>query len=122
MGAQKNVQYAVNSFLGKAANGTLSTTEQPFAAALGLGLQQKYLQQPFHTNSETRGGSVGGGVSVKSAKSANALCEVCSKPANFLCSGCELVYYCTTSCQRESWATHYKLCVTKRAEKHVLIK
>ena len=26
-----------------------------------------------------------GGVSVKSGKSANALCEVCSKPANFLC-------------------------------------
>ena len=24
--------------------------------------------------------------------------------------------------QRESWATHYKLCVTKRAEKHGLIK
>ena len=45
--AQKNVQYAVNSFLGKAANGTLSATEQPIAAALGLGsLQQaqKYLQ------------------------------------------------------------------------------
>ena len=45
--AQKNVQYAVNSFLGKAANGTLSASEQPIAAALGLGsLQQaqKYLQ------------------------------------------------------------------------------
>ena len=43
---QKNVQYAVNSFLGKAANGTLSATEQPIAAALGLGLHpaQKYFQ------------------------------------------------------------------------------
>ena len=47
--AQKNVQYAVNSFLGKAANGTLSTTEQPIAAALGLGLHQaqKYFQVNF---------------------------------------------------------------------------
>ena len=47
--AQKNVQYAVNSFLGKAANGTLSATEQPIAAALGLNLHQaqKYFQVNF---------------------------------------------------------------------------
>ena len=28
-----------------------------------------------------------------------ALCEVCAQQANFLCSGCQLVYYCTTDCQ-----------------------
>ena len=60
------------------------------------------------------------GTSGKSQKNGNALCEVCNKPANFLCrflslclisfqhsicnctlflSGCELVYYCTTTCQ-----------------------
>ena len=42
--AQKNVQYAVNSFLGKAANGTLSASERPIAAALGIHQAQKYFQ------------------------------------------------------------------------------
>ena len=42
--SQKNVQYAVNSFLGKAANGTLSDSEGPIAAALGVHQAQKYFQ------------------------------------------------------------------------------
>ena len=42
--AQRNVQYAVNSFLGKAANGTLSASERPIAAALGIQQAQKYFQ------------------------------------------------------------------------------
>ena len=30
-------------------------------------------------------------------------CAVCYKVANFLCSGCEKVYYCTIQCQVSTW-------------------
>merc|ERR1719318_1983374 len=37
-------------------------------------------------------------------------CGVCSKVANFLCSGCQRVYYCTVQCQRNHWLGHYAEC------------
>ena len=47
------------------------------------------------------------GPSPPPGKTGGAMCQVCIKPANFLCSGCELVYYCTTACQ----VTSCKSCV-----------
>jgi len=38
-------------------------------------------------------------------------CIVCYKVANFLCSGCQCVYYCTVQCQSNHWLSHYTQCV-----------
>jgi len=38
-------------------------------------------------------------------------CAVCNKVANFLCSGCQKVYYCTVQCQSHHWLSHYTKCV-----------
>eukprot|EP00092_Neocalanus_flemingeri_P004533 GFUD01004883.1.p1 GENE.GFUD01004883.1~~GFUD01004883.1.p1 ORF type:complete len:1386 (+),score=410.73 GFUD01004883.1:97-4254(+) len=37
-------------------------------------------------------------------------CAVCTKVANFLCSGCQNVYYCTVQCQTSHWLSHYIKC------------
>merc|ERR1712106_389477 len=41
-------------------------------------------------------------------------CAVCTKVANFLCSGCQKVYYCTVQCQRNHWLSHYGKCSAAR--------
>lgn len=59
-----------------------------------------------------------------------SVCCVCSRLANFLCSGCQAVYYCTVQCQvlhtvftlfmlltvlqSNHWLDHYNNCVGSR--------
>jgi len=42
-------------------------------------------------------------------------CAVCTRVANFLCSGCQSVYYCTVQCQSKHWLVHYNKCVGARS-------
>jgi len=42
-------------------------------------------------------------------------CAVCTRVANFLCSGCQTVYYCTVQCQSKHWLVHYNKCVGARS-------
>eukprot|EP00090_Calanus_glacialis_P002503 TRINITY_DN11877_c0_g1_i5.p1 TRINITY_DN11877_c0_g1~~TRINITY_DN11877_c0_g1_i5.p1 ORF type:complete len:540 (-),score=124.95 TRINITY_DN11877_c0_g1_i5:206-1780(-) len=51
----------------------------------------------------------------REAASILSKCAVCSKVANFLCSGCQKVYYCTVQCQSHHWLSHYSKCVAARS-------
>lgn len=37
-------------------------------------------------------------------------CESCGNAANFMCSACKLVHYCSASCQKGHWSLHGRSC------------
>ncbi|XP_066928477.1 uncharacterized protein [Clytia hemisphaerica] len=37
-------------------------------------------------------------------------CSICNKDAQYLCSGCRKVWYCSQECQLSAWKTHSKSC------------
>lgn len=37
-------------------------------------------------------------------------CNICNKDAQYLCSGCRNVWYCSQDCQLNAWKTHSKTC------------
>ena len=37
-------------------------------------------------------------------------CEACGTPANFMCSACKLVHYCSAACQKGHWSLHGRSC------------
>ena len=37
-------------------------------------------------------------------------CEACGTPANFMCSACKLVSYCSAACQKGHWTIHHRSC------------
>ena len=45
------------------------------------------------------------------------LCRVCGKQGNWQrCTGCKVVFYCSTKCQKADWKQHKKKCKAFRAE------
>jgi hypothetical protein len=38
------------------------------------------------------------------------VCQNCHAPAQLMCAGCEIVWFCTTACQHEQWALHSQFC------------
>eukprot|EP01006_Ploeotia_vitrea_P001682 TRINITY_DN105389_c0_g1_i1.p1 TRINITY_DN105389_c0_g1~~TRINITY_DN105389_c0_g1_i1.p1 ORF type:complete len:195 (+),score=16.53 TRINITY_DN105389_c0_g1_i1:47-631(+) len=38
------------------------------------------------------------------------LCVLCSAAAKSKCSGCKMVYYCSTGCQKQHWKEHKPVC------------
>ena len=45
------------------------------------------------------------------------MCEMCGKHGNWQrCTGCKVVFYCSTKCQKAHWKQHKKKCKAFRAE------
>uniref|UniRef100_A0A8W8JPF1 MYND-type domain-containing protein n=4 Tax=Magallana gigas TaxID=29159 RepID=A0A8W8JPF1_MAGGI len=45
----------------------------------------------------------------------NGKCIVCSKFALYLCSKCQLFWYCSPQCQLKHWVTHQHQCKNSSA-------
>ena len=101
--------------------------QQPLGPGLAaLGLQQHFQPYPvkaggLQSYQQAKQGKVAEQTAAKPGPSPATpatgltICVVCAKPANFLCSGCELVYYCTSACQvRYSMLQRLLACVTCR--------
>ncbi|KAK8768184.1 hypothetical protein V5799_015351 [Amblyomma americanum] len=51
----------------------------------------------------------------QSTQSKNNTCVMCGQHAQFMCSGCQNIWYCGPNCQRTHWVNHSSVCMgTKR--------
>lgn len=49
---------------------------------------------------------------MKPSQENNLNCRACQQPSARQCSGCKVVRYCSTACQKEDWPQHKLLCRT----------
>ncbi|KAG9120028.1 hypothetical protein FRC07_004654 [Ceratobasidium sp. 392] len=43
-------------------------------------------------------------------------CEICQKEAFFLCTRCNLAWYCSKNCQSTAWPSHHAVCAPPAVE------
>lgn len=81
---------------------TMRPGEKPAAHAASLGCQAAPHEQALQSQSTQPS---------QSPQGKNNTCVMCGQHAQFMCSGCQNVWYCGPNCQRSHWVNHSNVCM-----------